>query len=113
MKKIILAAIILASSVSFFSCKKDNPDQHTVKYLVVGNKLNVFYTDANGQTQTVTNADASWTYQFVSSHHGQSVTLKVVSVTAGGQVGGKIFIDGQQAIENNNADSIAISATIP
>lgn len=87
---------------------------HTVKYSVQGtSKSNVTYVDQNGNVQTVTNADASWTTGFSSDHNGLSLRLTVVSLN-GSPIGGKIYIDGQQEAQSNGATgSIAISATLP
>lgn len=113
MKKLMFLSFIALLSVFAFSCKKSN-DTHIVKYTIQGNaKATVTYTDQNGNVQTVTNADANWTTSFSSSNHG--LVLKLTAVSAdGSNVGGKIFIDGNQSAQNNgNTSSIAISATLP
>jgi hypothetical protein len=112
MKKIIVLSLFMLIAVFTFSCKKDT--SHTVNYTVQGTaKSTVTYTDQNGNTQTVTNADANWTTSFASNDHGLVLRLTVVSID-GSNVGGKIFIDGNQSAQNNgNSNSISISATLP
>ena len=113
MKKLIFLSFICLITVFAISCKKSN-DTHIVKYTIQGTaKSTVTYTDQNGNVQTVTNADASWTSSFSSDKHGMVLKLTAVSVD-GSNVGGKIFIDGNQSAQNNgNTSSIAISATLP
>jgi hypothetical protein len=112
MKKIIILSLFTLITVFTFSCKKSS--SHVVKYTIEGTaKSNVTYTDQDGNIQTVTNADASWTTSFASSDHGLVLKLTAICM-GGGNVGGKIFIDGNQVAQNNgNASSIAISATMP
>lgn len=112
MKKIIYVSLIAIISLFTFSCKKTN--SHIVKYTIQGTaKSNVTYTDQNGNIQSVSNADASWTTSFSSTDNGMVVKLTVISVD-GSNVGGKIFIDGNQSAQSNgNVSSIAISATLP
>lgn len=113
MKKIIILSLFTLITIFTFSCKKDN-NSHAVKYTIQGTaKSTVTYTDQDGNVQTVANADASWTTGFTSSKHGSVLKLTVVSVD-GSNVGGKIFIDGNQVAQNNgNTSNIAISATLP
>jgi len=85
-----------------------------VKYSIQGTaKSTVTFTDQSGNVQTVVNADANWTTSFSSSDHG--LLLKLTAVSAdGSNVGGKIFIDGNQSAQDNgNTSSIAISAKLP
>ena len=105
--------LLMLLPIFFFSCKKDS-SMHTVKYSVQGtNKSTVTYTDQNGAVQTVTNADANWTTSFTSNDAGLMLKLTVVSVD-GSQVGGKIYIDGNQTAQQNGATgSVSISATLP
>ena len=112
MKKIIFISLFTLITIFTFSCKKSS--SHVVKYTIQGTaKSTVTYTDQNGDIQTVTNADASWTTSFASSDHGLMLKLTVTSVDAS-NVGGKIFIDGNQMAQNNgNMSSMAISATMP
>jgi hypothetical protein len=112
MKKIILYSFLLMITVFTFSCKKDS--SHMVKYSIQGTaKSTVTFTDQSGNVQTVVNADANWTTSFSSSDHG--LLLKLTAVSAdGSNVGGKIFIDGNQSAQDNgNTSSIAISAKLP
>lgn len=112
MKTILAFALLL--SATFFSCKKDS-STHTVKYTIQGtSKSNITYVDGSGNTQTVTNADASWTTSFSSDRHGLLLRLTVASLTNGSPVGGKIYIDGQQQAQNDgSAGSVNITATLP
>jgi hypothetical protein len=112
MKKIICFSLFTLIAVFTFSCKKNN--SHVVKYTIQGTaKSNVTYTDQNGDIQTVNSADASWTTSFASTDHGLVLKLTVTSID-GSNVGGKIFIDGNQTAQSNgNASTIAISATLP
>lgn len=106
---LIFAALVTIFS---FSCKKSS--SHVVKYSIQGTAHStVTYTDQNGNLQTVINADANWTTSFTSTDHGE--TLKLTATSAdGSNVGGKIFIDRNQAAQSNgNASSIIISATLP
>jgi hypothetical protein len=112
MKKIIFFSLFILLAVFTFSCKKSS--SHVVKYTIQGTaKSTVTYTDQNGNTQTVANADASWTTSFASTDNGMVVKLTVISID-GSNVGGKIFIDNNQTAQSNgNASSISISATLP
>ncbi|WP_295676435.1 MmpS family transport accessory protein [uncultured Mucilaginibacter sp.] len=112
MKKIIFFSLLILITVVTFSCKKNN--SHVVKYTIQGTaKSTVTYTDQNGNTQTVTNADASWTTSFASTEHGIALKLTVISID-GSNVGGKIFIDGNQTAQNNgNSSNVSITATLP
>ena len=112
MKKIILLSLFTLLTIFAFSCKKST--SHVVKYTIQGTaKSTVTYTDQNGNVQTVTNADASWTTSFASTDHGMMLKLTAVSVD-GSNVGGKIFIDNNQTAQSNgNASSMSISATLP
>jgi phage-related protein len=112
MKKIIFVSLFALMTVFTFSCKKSS--SHVVKYTIQGTaKSTVTYTDQNGNIQTVTNADASWTISFASTDHGEALKLTAITVD-GSNVGGKIFIDGNQTAQSNgNASSITISATLP
>lgn len=113
MKKIILLSFLTLLAIFTFSCKKENKS-HVVKYTIQGTaKSTITYTDQNGNVQSVANADASWTTSFTSTDHGLVLKLTVVSID-GSNVGGKIFVDGNQTAQSNgNASSIAISATLP
>lgn len=113
MKKLIFIPLFVLITIFAFSCKK-NDSSHVVKYTIQGTaKSTVTYTDQNGNVQTVTNADASWTTSFSSTDHGLVLKLTAVSVD-GSNVGGKIFIDDNQSAQSNgNASNIAISATLP
>jgi len=112
MKKIILCSFLLLLAAFTFSCKKDS--SHVVKYAIQGTATStVTYTDQNGDLHTVANADANWTTSFSSTDRGLSLKLTAVS-TNGSNVGGKIFIDGNQSAQDNgNSSSIAISAKLP
>ena len=112
MKKFILYSFLILISAFTFSCKKST--SHVVKYTIQGTaKSNVTYTDQNGNIQTVTNADASWTTSFSSNDNGLALKLTAVTVD-GSNVGGKIYIDNNQTAQSNgNASSIAITATLP
>jgi len=111
MKNYILMFVALVT-VFTFSCKKSS--SHIVKYSIQGTaKSTVTYTDQNGNLQTVTNADASWTTSFSSTDHGETLKLTATTVD-GSNVGGKIFIDGTQTAQSNgNSSSIIISVTLP
>ncbi|GAC1311356.1 MAG: hypothetical protein NVSMB24_30660 [Mucilaginibacter sp.] len=100
-------------SVFTFSCKKDN-GAHAVKYTIQGTgKSNVTYSDADGNLQTATGVDASWTYTFMSSNHGLKLRLTDVS-SDGSQVGAKIFIDGNQSAQQNGVTgSVSITSVLP
>jgi hypothetical protein len=113
MKKIIFLSLFTLLTVFTFSCKKSN-NSHIVKYTIQGtSKSTVTYTDQNGNIQTITNADASWTTSFSSTDHGLVLRLTVTSID-GSNVGGKIFIDNNQTAQSNgNAGGIAISSTLP
>src|SRR6266568_705730 len=99
MKKIIFVTLFTLIAVFTFSCKKNNA--HVVKYTIQGTaKSNVTFTDQNGNIQTVTNAGANWTTSFASTDHGMVLKLTAISID-GSNVGGKIFIDGNQTAQNN------------
>ncbi|BAU52405.1 MmpS family transport accessory protein [Mucilaginibacter gotjawali] len=112
MKKIIFLSLFTLLTIFTFSCKKSN--SHTVKYTIQGTaKSAVTYVDGNGNTQNVTGADASWTTSFASTEHGLALKLTVISID-GSNIGGKIFIDGNQtAASNGNSGSVSITATLP
>ncbi|MGN6181689.1 MAG: MmpS family transport accessory protein [Mucilaginibacter sp.] len=111
MKTILAFALLL--SVTVFSCKKSD-STHTVKYSVQGtSKSNITYVDGNGNTQTVTNADANWTTSFTSNRRGLLLRLTVISLDSS-PIGGKIYIDGQQDAQNNGTSgSVNITASLP
>lgn len=111
MKSVFAFALLL--SVAMFSCKKDS-NTHTVKYTIQGtSKSNITYIDGNGNTQTVTNADANWTTSFTSSRHGMLLRLTVASLDSN-PIGGKIYVDGQQETQDNaSSTSVNITATLP
>jgi hypothetical protein len=111
MKNYILIFVALVTIFSS-SCKKSS--SHIVKYSIQGTaKSTVTYTDQNGTMQTITNADASWTTSFSSTDHGEALKLTATTID-GSNVGGKIFIDGNQTAQSNgNASSIIISTTLP
>lgn len=111
MKSIFACMVLLF--VTLVSCKKDE-NTHTVKYTIQGtSKATITYVDANGNTQTVNNADPSWTTSFTSNHHGMVLRLTVASIDSS-PIGGKIYIDGQQDAQNNaSSTSIDITATLP
>jgi hypothetical protein len=114
MKKHLLFCL-LGLSLFAFSCSKSNDNPvHTVKYTVSSNNaMNVTYTIQDGSLKTVNNVDASWTYSFSTSGRGQIVKLIIASVNATA-VSGAIFIDGQQASQNNDASgNVTITAQIP
>lgn len=114
MKKFIFSSLIALISLFMFSCKKDSNGMHTVKYTIQGTSMsNVTYSDANGNTQTATGVDASWTYTFTSNAHG--LVLKIADVSSdGGQVGAKIFIDGNQsAAQNGVTGNVSVSSVLP
>lgn len=106
-------AFVLLLFVTLVSCKKDN-NMHSVKYTIQGtSKATITYVDANGNKQTVSNADPSWTTSFTSSNHGMLLRLTVASID-NSPIGGKIYIDGQQEAQNNaSSTSIDITATLP
>jgi hypothetical protein len=109
MKNYILVFVALAT-IFTFSCKKSS--SHIVKYSIQGTaKSSVTYTDQNGNLQTVANADASWTTSFSSTDHGETLKLTATSVD-GSNVGGKIFIDGNQIAQSNGNSSSIIISTI-
>lgn len=112
MKKLIFLSLFTFILLFTFSCKKSS--SHVVKYTIQGTaKSTVTYTDQDGNIKTVTNADASWTTSFSSTDHGLVLKLTAVSADAS-NVGGKIFIDGNQTAQSNgNSNNIAISATLP
>jgi hypothetical protein len=114
MKKITSFTLIALISILAFSCKKDSGGIHMVKYTIQGtSKSTVTFSDTNGDMQTASAADASWTYSFSSSHHGLALKLTVVS-SDGSQVGGKIFIDGVQSAQQNGATgTVTISSVLP
>jgi ABC-type Fe3+-hydroxamate transport system substrate-binding protein len=112
MKKLIFFSLLTLMAIFAFSCKKSS--SHVVKYTIQGTaKSTVTYTDPNGNTQTVVNADANWTTSFASTEHGLMLKLTVISID-GSNVGGKIFIDGNQTAQSNgNSGSISVSAKLP
>lgn len=103
---------MLLLTLMALSCKKDENTQ-TVKYTIQGtSKTTITYVDAYGVTQTVTNADPSWTTSFASIHRGMLLRLTVVSEDSS-PVGGKIYINGQQQTQDNgSSSSINITATL-
>jgi len=112
MKKHILIFAALVFTTFTFSCKKSS--SHIVKYSIQGTaNSTVTYTDQTGNIQAISNADANWTTSFASTDHGEMLKLTAIS-TDGSNVGGKIFIDGNQTAQSNgNASSITISAKLP
>jgi len=111
MKTTLAFALLL--SATLFSCKKGDSN-HVVKYTVQGtSKSNITYVDANGNTQSVNNADASWTTTYSSNHKGLQLRLTVISLN-NSPVGGKIYIDGQQQAANDgSSSSVNITTTLP
>jgi hypothetical protein len=105
---------VLVLSLFAVSCSKSSDNMHTVKYTVSSNSaMNVTYTVQDGSLKTASNVDASWTYSFSISGKGQVVKLIIASVNAA-PVSGAIFIDGQQASQNNDASgNVTITAQIP
>jgi len=114
MKKYLFISLIALICMFTFSCKKSDSGLHTVKYTIQGtSKSNITYSDANGNTQSANNVNASWTYEFTSSDHGLALKLTVIS-TDGSSIGGKIFIDGNQSAQQNGATgSVSISSVLP
>lgn len=110
-KTIIYSLLILLSVFTFSSCKKSN--SHIVNYTTQGSPTTITYTDQNGNTQTVTNPASNWTLSFTTTDNGMTVKLTAVDA-AGGNVGGKIYIDANQSAQSNgNSSSISISAIVP
>jgi ABC-type Fe3+-hydroxamate transport system substrate-binding protein len=110
-KTIIYSLLILLSVFAFSSCKKSN--SHLVNYTTQGSATTITYTDQNGNTQTVTNPPSNWTLSFTTTDNGMTVKLTAVD-SAGGNVGGKIYIDSNQSAQSNgSASSISISAIVP
>lgn len=116
MKKLPLLLVVVIAAVSFLSCSKSNdqPALFTVQYKIASNaNMNVSYTDNTGATATASNVSASWTYSFGISTHGQIVKLTITSVN-GSPVSGQIFINNQQAVQNNDASgTVTMTAQIP
>lgn len=117
MKKFPLLLVVVFAAVSFLSCSKNNDQPaplFTVQYKIASNaNMNVSYTDNTGATATASNVSASWTYSFGISTHGQMVKLTITSVN-GSPVSGQIFINNQQAVQNNDASgTVTMSAQIP
>ncbi|HZX58642.1 MAG TPA: MmpS family transport accessory protein [Mucilaginibacter sp.] len=112
MKKLIFLSLFALCTIFTFSCKKST--SHIVKYSIQGTaNSTVTYTDQTGNIQAISNADANWTTSFSSTDHGEMLKLTAITVD-GSNVGGKIFIDGNQTAQSNgNASSIAISAKLP
>ncbi len=112
MKKLIFLSLFALGTIFTFSCKKST--SHVVKYSIQGTaNSTVTYTDQTGNIQAISNADANWTTSFASTDHGEMLKLTAIS-TDGSNVGGKIFIDGNQTAQSNgNASSISISAKLP
>lgn len=111
--KITILSFALLLSTTLLSCKKSD-SSHTVKYSVQGtSKSNITYVDGNGNTQTVTNADASWTTSFSSNDRGLLLRLTVISLDSS-PIGGKIYIDGQQVAQSNGtSSSVNITTNLP
>ena len=111
-KTAIYSLSILMSAFAFSSCKKSN--SHVVRYTTQGTaNETVTYTDQNGNIQTVTNAPANWSLSFATTDNGMSVKLTAISVD-GSNVGGKIYIDGNQTAQSNgNTASISLTALVP
>lgn len=113
MKKILISSLVLLA-IFTVSCSKKSNSGHIVKYTVSGtSKLNIAYTDATMSTKTANGVDQSWNYTFNTSATGKLVHLAVTS-TDGSEVGGVIYIDGQQSTQNNSASgTINISSQVP
>lgn len=113
MKKLQLYLVVLLT-VMIASCSKSNSGGHSVKYTIGGTaKLNVIYTDKNGNTQTASNVDSTWTYSFSGVADGKMVYLKVASVDSSA-VEGRIYVDNQQSTQDNSSSgSISISTQVP
>ena len=58
--------------------------------------MNVSYTDFNGEMKFVNNVSSAWPYAFNAPGDERFVTLTVNSID-GGEVGGRILVDGQEA----------------
>lgn len=111
-KSIIYSFLIIGAAFAFSSCKKSS--SHVVRYTTQGTaNETITYTDQNGNTQTVTNAPANWSFSFSTTDNGMSVKLTAVSAD-GSNVGGKIYIDNNQTAQSNgNAASISLTAIVP
>lgn len=109
-----ILSVLFIFAVAFSSCKKDSQPLYKVEYKIASvSNMNVTYTDQNGVTKTATNVSSNWTYGFGTNGHGQVVTLTISSVNSS-PVSGAVFINGQQASQNNDdAGSTSMTATIP
>src|SRR5262245_35325002 len=113
MKK-LLFLVIISSAFLFLSCNKDGEGSHTVKYNISsGSTMNVSYTDADGTLKSVNNVSSSWTYSFNTPGNGRVFSL-IINSTNGSSVGGSIYVDGQEAIQDNsNNSSITLTTQVP
>ena len=96
------------------ACSKKSSNSHTVKYKVGGTaKLNLTYSDQNLVLQSVNSVDSTWTYSFTATNaDGKLVVLSVLSQDSS-NVTAHIYIDNQQATQDNGSNRISISAQIP
>src|SRR5262245_44896580 len=84
-----------------WSCNKYEV-RHTVQYFISGKgMMNVSYTDASGQTISISNVSSAWKYAFNAPGDKRTVRLLVNSVD-GSFVGGSILVDGCEAALNNS-----------
>ncbi len=101
MKKLLLSTIISAM-VFFLACSKDGEGTHTIKYTVSSSSsMNVSYTDADGTLKSVSNVTSTWTYSFTTPGNGRVFKL-IINSTNGSAVSGSIYVDGQEATQDNS-----------
>ena len=75
--------------------------------------MNVSYTDVNGEMKFVNNVSSAWAYAFNAPGDERFVTLTVNSID-GGEVGGRILVDGQEAaVSDPGAGSVTIITRMP
>jgi len=113
MKKLLLLTIV-SSLFLIISCSKDGEGTHTVKYNISSSStMNISYTDADGTLRTASNVSSSWTYSFNTPGNGRIFKL-IINSTNGSSVGGSIYVDGQEATQNDsNTGSVTMTTQVP
>lgn len=113
MKKLLFLAII-STTLLFAACSKDDDTVHTVRYNISSSSaMNVSYTDSDGSLKSVNNVTTSWTYSFNTSGNGRIFKL-IITSTNGSAVGGSIYVDGQEATQDNSGSgSVTLTTQVP
>ncbi|HEX6847788.1 MAG TPA: hypothetical protein VF144_12465 [Chitinophagaceae bacterium] len=107
MRKLLFVTVIF-SGLIFCSCSKHDV-KHTVQYFISGEGLmNVSCTDANGEMIYISNVNSAWKYAFNAPGDQRIIRLEIKSLD-GSAVGGKILIDGYEAVLNSSTKETTVS----